>query len=276
MRSIWTLAFFVSSFAWGLTNSQPALDPIWDSVAMIRTEAQDTDGGSVPAYCNATFVNSQTLVTAAHCVHHAQVLGSFSAEVTTGYYKYGTKPDGTTFKVGYVTRTKKTVPAKFYFNNSLRQKIASSGFNVKIGPSEDIAVIVLSEAFPNEANFDFSKVASQSEFEGLKKVVSHYAPTVVTINFFEEMSTDTKRQAQLNSISWSSNFFDSRSTSRVQEGDSGGPLFVRIGSGWKLVGVVKGRGSSFGSNWDAFAPTGQNICQISAQVPVGLQKDLCN
>jgi hypothetical protein len=276
MKLVWALALLLSQSVWGLTSSQPALDVEWDSVALIKTEARDTEGGEVPAYCNATFLNAQTLVTAAHCVHHAQVLNSFSVEISVGYYKYATKPDGTTYRVGYVTRTKKTVPARFYFTNSLRQKIASSGLKAKINPGEDLAAIILSEAFPLESTFPFVKMASQSEFEGLKKIATQYAPTVVSINFFEEMSNDTKRQAQLNNLTWNSALhFESRSTSRVQEGDSGSPLLARIGTAWKVIGVVKGLAQTVFSSWDVYAGIGQNICEISPQVPAPYQKDLC-
>lgn len=276
MKLFLLMSLMFSGQVFALTPSQPAIDAFWEPVVLIKTQARDVDGSDVPAYCNATFVTERVLVTAAHCVHHAQVINSFSAEITTGYYKYGTHPDGTTFRIGYVTRVKKTVAAKFYFTNTMKQKIATSGLKAKISPSEDMAVIFLSEPFGLGEVFPLAQIVPQSEFEGLKNNLNSYAPTVVTINFIADMSTDTKRFAQLNSMKWNNALhFESRSTVRVQEGDSGAPLFARTGQDWKLVAVVKGRATTAFSNWDVFTGVGQNICQLAAQLPLEFQKSLC-
>lgn len=269
-----TLLLAVQTHA--LTPSQPALEPTWESVTIIKTQARDAVGDEVPAYCNATFVNERVLVTAAHCVHHAQVINSFSAEITTGYYKYGTRPDGTSVRIGYVPRIRKTAVAKFYFTNTMKQKIATSGIKAKILPSEDIAVIFLSEPFGLAEGFPFAQIVPQSEFEGLKNNLNSYAPTVVTVNFIADMSTDTKRFAKLDTTKWNTSLhFESRSTARVEEGDSGAPLFARVGQDWKLVAVVKGRATTAFSNWDVFTGVGQNICQLASQLPAEYQKSLC-
>ena len=97
--------------------------------------------------------------------------------------------------------------------------------------------------------------------------MTQYIHSVVTINFFEQMSTDTKRIATLDQLTFkSSHYFTSKSIARVQAGDSGGPLFTRVGPNWKIVGVVKGKASTFFSNWDVYAATDSNLCEIGEGV----------
>lgn len=253
------------AFSFALTLSTPAIDSIWDSVVQIRTEAVDQDGADVPAYCNATLLSNHILITAAHCVHHAQVLKSFEVQIEVGAYKFSTRPDGTKFRIGYVTKMKHVSPAQFYFTPALTRSMAVSKLKTKIGPNEDMALIVLTHALELPAEFPFAKVISQQNFQGLKRKITEYKPTVVTINFLEEMSTDTKRLAELNNLSFDTLHFSSKSNSRVQAGDSGAPLFVRVGNEWNLLGVVKGRASTVFSNWDVYTSIESNLCLISEQ-----------
>ncbi len=253
------------SFSFALTLSTPAIDPIWDSVVQIRTEAVDQDGADVPAYCNATLLSNQLLITAAHCVHHAQVLKSFTVHVEVGAYKFATRPDGSTVRIGYITKLKHQSPAQFYFTPAVTRSFVSSKFKAKIGPSEDMAMIVLTNNLDLPSDFPFAKIISQQNLQGLKNKITQYKPTVVTINFLEEMSTDTKRLAELNNLNLDKLHFTSKSNSRVQAGDSGAPLFARIGNEWNLVGVVKGRASTVFSNWDVYTSVESNLCLISEQ-----------
>ena len=137
-------------------------------------------------------------------------------------------------------------------------------------------MIVLSEALELPENFPFAKIINQQNFQALKQKITNYKPSVVTINFMEEMSTDTKRMAELNNLKFdSSRYFSSKSTSRVQAGDSGAPLFVRIGTEWNLVGVVKGRASTVFSNWDVYPSIELNLCQISEKLDQEAKRLLC-
>jgi len=238
---------------WALTNSQPAVENFWNANVMIKSEAWDTEGQmTVPGYCNATFLSHQKLVTAAHCLVHAQVMKKFDIEIHVGEYKYITRPDGQVVRVGYVTKERLTVSAQFHFLPSLARKIASQGFSTKVGPEEDMAVIELTELWGGQVPILFPKVLPKDKEALLQQNLSNQL-VVLTVNFMEIASNDTKRNALLNVVSNSGAYFQSKSFPRVEEGDSGGALYYVEGNQYYLVGVVKGRAETYFSNWDVYS-----------------------
>lgn len=279
MTTIFNLIFTFSNFSYALTNAQPALSDDLQSVVFLRTEARDpSDGSETPAYCNATLVHPLILVTAAHCVRDAYVVKSFTAEVTVGKYKYVTKSDGTLVRIGYTTLIKEVKAAKFYFTQNLTTKINNQGLKVQIGPQDDLAVIVLGSAMNLPETVKMVPVISQQELQGLAPIATQYIPTVVSINPFADLNTmDTKRSATLNVFKWNSaGYFESTSAARVEEGDSGSPVQVRVGNVWKLVAVVKGQGSTFMGTFDVFSAINNKICDIGNQIGnAELKSKLC-
>lgn len=270
------LKLLLTATAWALTPSQPALDTYWDSVVHIRTEARDAQNSEAPSFCNATLLSPQVLVTAAHCLSHAEVLKARYMEVEVGAYKYGTRPDGHVVRIGYVKKFRQTLNAQFFFTPELSKALKSSGLKTKISPAQDIAIAILNQPLPLDSNFAFAQIASTRELNAMKMRLLQYRPTVVTVNYLTEMSTDTKRLAYLDEIKWdTSRHFTSRSNSRVEEGDSGAPLFVQTGPQWKLIGVVKGRAETFFSNWDVFGTIDTNLCSISKAVPAEFKASIC-
>lgn len=152
----------------GLTNSVPALEENFQSLVMIRTEARDpSDGTSAPAYCNATFVHPQILITAAHCLLDARVLKEFSVEIDVGKYKFGTLRTGVTYRVGYVSVMKEKKDAQFLFSPQLNQKISRHGFKTSLGVAEDLALIILKTPMNLPESVRMMPTLSQSELRGL-------------------------------------------------------------------------------------------------------------
>lgn len=277
LTGIFNLIFTVSDYSYALTNAQPALSDDHQSIVFLKTEARDpSDGSEAPAFCNATFVHPLVLVTAAHCVRDAFVVKAFSAEITVGKYKYVTKPDGTIVRIGYTTLLKDLKPAQFYFTQSLTAKIKSQGLKAQIGPQDDLAVIVLGSAMNLPDSVKMVPVINQQEIQGLAAIATQYLPTVISINPFADMNTmDTKRSATLNNFKWNSaGYFESTSTARVEEGDSGSPVEVRVGNVWKLVAVVKGQGSTFLGTFDVFSALNSKICDIANQLANAEQKTI--
>lgn len=264
-----TLLLYLAMQVQALSFSQPAVDDHWNSIVQITTDGLDSEQERVNSYCVATFLNPKVLVTAAHCVHHASLLKSNLVKIDLGRYEYRTRPDGTVFRLGYVNYFTSVVKAQFYFNSGLTKKIQNNKWKTKILPDEDLALIVLEEPFQQELKF--LNPLTDLEIRSIKKNVLTYTPTIITINFIEEMSLDTKRAATLNDIkSASARSWSSKSQSRVQPGDSGAPLLIRTGQEWKLIGVVKGQAKTVFSDWDVFASFELNLCEISKQHTLGI------
>lgn len=276
LKLLFSAFLLLTPTLWALTSSSPALEPRWDSVIHIKTEARDPLGSEAPSYCNATLLSARMLITAAHCLSHAEVLKSRFIEVEVGAYKYTTRPDGQAVRIGYVKKIRQSFRAQFFFTPELLRSLNSSGLKTKISPAYDIAIAVLDSPVPVDAQFPFAEVISTRELNSIKSRLLQYRPTVVTVNYLTEMSTDTRRLANLNSIKWdTSRHYTSRSQSRVEEGDSGAPLFIQTATQWKLIGVVKGRAETIFSNWDVFGSVDTNLCAIAQLVPQEFKSLIC-
>ncbi|WP_413290471.1 trypsin-like serine protease [Bdellovibrio sp. HCB337] len=279
MKSIlFTLLMFLVPKSFALSNAQPAVDSHFDSLVFYSiTQYDESTKEEVNGFCNGQLLSARVMVTAAHCVAQAFVLGKPALEIQLGEYLFRER-DGKTIRIGYASKKRDTVDGDFYFVSSLKNRLLSQKLRTRIGPSDDIAVVVFKRDLDVKPEMQFPEVISQAELKGALPRIGQYIPQVLTINPFEEITTnDTRRIAALGNVSVNgSGHLESKSLARVAPGDSGGPLFVQIGSQLKLTAVVKGRAETFFSNWDVFGLLDSKICDIARQVSERpIQESLC-
>jgi len=271
------LLFFIAiTHAHALTNSTAEERSFFENVIFIRSDAPDAKGDTAPAFCNATLLSPNLAITAAHCVHFAYVSRNHNIEIQKGFYKYKVQPDGTRRKIGYVPNFQKSINVEIEFSANLKDKFDRQGHKAKIGPAEDVAIIWWKDNFDELKNIEFAEVISPSEEKNIKSNLKNFPLMPVTINPFSEMSLDTKRSSSLNNYKWTmSNYIESRSASRVEEGDSGSPLFINYNQKFKIIAVVKGKATTVFDNWDAYSPTSNIACEIDKKLPTELRIKSC-
>lgn len=273
---IFLFTMLLATQSWALTNAVPAETPELESVVFFSALGYDPDSkDTVSGMCNGNLLSDRVMVTAAHCVYQSEVLKSWEIDIQVGEYIYRKAPTGETRRIGYMTKYRETVKARFIYSADLKRRLDVQGLRLRIGPAEDIAIVVFEKPLALKADFQFTQIVAQREFPSIHSQLINYWPTVVTINPIEEIATtDTKRMARLDRITKSSSTYESKSTSRVQPGDSGAPLFARVGTQWKQIGVTKGRAETLFSNWDVYGVLDQKICQMAQQIPEAEIKSL--
>lgn len=268
-----TLSLSINAHA--LTNSTPALADSWMNVVQIRSDAPDSQGNDAPAFCNATLIHKNVLITAAHCVKLAYISGMKKIDIEVGYYKYITRrTDGQTVRIGYVPKTKISKNVNIELPRDLAEKIQRRGEKATISPSEDMAIIWWPEDTPELNDVSVAEIASPLEHAAILKNFSQTTFTALTINLFSEPSLDTKRMSTLDKFKWSGYVY-SKSISRVEEGDSGAPLFATINGKMKIFAVVKGRASTVFDNWDAYSAINPHVCALAKSLPTFIQIQAC-
>lgn len=269
------LALAISPNVFALTNSSPALSDSWTNVMQIKSDAPDSTGDTTPGYCNATLIHKNVLITAAHCVKLAYISGVKKIDVEVGQYKYMTrKTDGQTVRIGYAQKYLLSKNVQIEFPATLVDKIQRRGEKANIDPTEDIALLWWNEETPEFNDIVIADIVSPNEYAAILKNFSQTSFTALTINPFSEMSLDTKRMASLNNFKWNGYVY-SKSASRVEEGDSGAPLFAMIGGKFKIFAVVKGKASTIFDNWDAYTAINPHVCQLAKTLPTFIQISAC-
>lgn len=245
---------FLSFSTQALTNSTFADEVEFGTVVFIKSEGLDQNGEEALGFCNGTFISAQVILTAAHCIAQSEALQKRATTIQFGSYKYVQKPNGERVRVGYRATYEFVDLPQFRFLPSVTEKIRRMGARVTVAPGEDIAQIILSKPVDLVAlGLRASAVVSSGEWATIKNSISSYHPTVVSINYVAELTNnDSKKKATLNALKVLGPNIESTSSSRVQPGDSGSPLFVRIGTEWKIAAVTKGMAKSFFSEWDMF------------------------
>lgn len=268
------ISIFISkSFA--LTNSEVAESTEWTNVMLIRSDAPDSTGDTAPGFCNATLIHQNVMITAAHCLVLAYVSGMKKITLQIGNYKYiNRKSDGKLVRIGYVDKYILNKEVSIEFPQSLVDKIAVRGEKAMISPSEDVAIAWWKEETPELANIQLADVISPIEHIELIKNLNQKNLQVVTVNPFSGVTSDTKRIATLNNFKWNG-YIHSKSLSRVEPGDSGGPLFVQVNGKNKILAVVKGKATTVFDNWDAYSAVGPSICQMANKLPTFIKIEAC-
>ena len=227
---------FVSSSAFALSNSVSAEEVGWQSVAFIKIPypANDPDGGV--GMCNATLLDSQTLLTAAHCFIKSSFLTGEKLDIEVGEYVYIIK-DGVKKKIGYKPTIKHSSSGKLRMLSGVNLNSTSV-----ISPELDILIVKLDAPVSLPSNFIFAPLWNKP----LPQLTATNQLTVVSINYMETVThMDTKQKATLNEYKQTQHNVYSTSTSRVAPGDSGAPLFASIEGKTYLIGVVKGTVKQF-------------------------------
>ncbi len=269
------LSFLITSSSFALTNSISAESEFWSPVVQIKSDAPDSTGESIPGYCNATFIGKNVVVTAAHCLLLAYASKQNQLHFETGYYKFVTKPDGQRVKIGYALKNKFQRNVNIEFPRSLVDKVARSGSKTKIGPGEDFAIAWWNDETPETADMKYATVVTPAEHAQVVRSLSSHPLKVVTINFLSVSSLDTKRMGDLNNARWNGNHVHSKSLVRVEEGDSGAPVYVTINNQMKIFAVVKGRASTVFDNWDVYPSVSPHLCDLSLKLPSHLKVSAC-
>ncbi len=261
------LVIFLSIHAKALTNSTANEEPSFQNNVLISAIVLGDNGDEVNGYCNATLLSNQVLITAAHCLAESLALSKNRLHLEVGAYKYvNRKIDGKLVRIGFVPYLKKDLSAHFILSKYLQNKILSQGVKVQIPPGEDVALILLNEKLELEPNFIFANIVPQKIWLVVKQNLSSALFQIVSINYWDTNTTDFKRSAVLNSFSYNGGgWIESRSTSRVEEGDSGSPVYIRFQNHDYLAAVVKGKASNIFSNWDVMASLSSKACNIARE-----------
>lgn len=269
------LTSLITQHAFALTNSVSAESDFWSPVVQIKSEAPDSSGETIPGYCNATLIGKNVIVTAAHCLLLAHVSKQNEIEIETGYYKYITRPDGQRVKIGYAAKNKFKRRVNIELPRTLLDKVARSGSKTKIGPNEDFAVAWWNDETPETDDIKYASIVTPAEHALISKSINTFPMKVVSINFMSVSNLDTKRMGDLNSYRWSGNYIHSKSVVRVEEGDSGAPVYTTVNNQMKIFAVVKGRAATIFDNWDVYPSVTPHLCDISTRMPSHVKINGC-
>lgn len=241
---LFTVILLLSFNSYALSNSIAAEDKGWQSNVLLSIPSFDNTNDKVTGYCNGTLIDSNTLVSAAHCFVRSEVLTGKKFKIEVGEYRYIVR-DGVKIKIGYKSMIQHETSGKIRFLAGVNPNGTGT-----VPPELDIVVVKLDAPVSLPTDFAFAPLWNTT----LPQLTPASAKmTIVSINFMETIThNDTKQMSVLNKFSQGRINIESTSTSRVAQGDSGAPVFAVINGKTYLIGVVKGTVKTFGSVRDIF------------------------
>lgn len=261
------IVLLLAQKSYSLTNSKPAIDEAYNHVVAIEIDGKDEDGNWTKGYCAATVLSERLLVTAGHCVAHAELFSHLKMNVRLGRYYFMKRPDGKVVRIGYKTYAYlKDEPMRLFLLPNTKERIHRKGEKYQLDPNEDLAMILLQNPLPlKDHNVTPAVLANPTETKLFIRNPQHVPTLVATVNIIAEAGTDTRRVAPLNKyeMSGGNTWIESNSVARVEPGDSGAPVFMITPNGERrLVAVVKGRGENIFWNWDAYPMVSNRLCEV--------------
>ncbi len=234
--------------SYALKNSYPDYDP--DSrfnVFITGTAISGTE--DFPFMCNGSLITKNLVVTAAHCLSGSiNLLNTLTVDVGT-YHTTPPNAQGNSLSL-YIRDKEKHRVRNIYFTNAIKKKLSRGPISESsISTSDDIAIIEL------EVPVGFSGLTvkpvsfvSKKEYEEIKQNPKKYFFKSITINYWDDISTENKRYAPMGAIyiekmlgvPFGKSIISFDTYHEEQPGDSGGPLLVGVHGQWKLIGIVKG------------------------------------
>ena len=240
---LFTIILLLAFNARALSNSIAAEDKGWQSNVFLTIPSFDDSNDKVNGYCNGTLIDSNTLISAAHCFARSEVLAGKKFKVEVGEYRYIIK-NGVKVKIGYKHMIHHENSGKIRFLPGVNPNGTGT-----VAPELDIVVVKLDAPINLPSDFAYAPLWNTA----LPQLNAAAKMTIVSINVMETIShMDTKQMAMLNKFSQGRINIESTSTSRVAPGDSGAPVFAVINGKTYLIGVVKGTVQTFGSVRDIF------------------------
>lgn len=240
---LFIIILLLSFNSYALSNSVAAEDKGWQSNVLLSIPSFDNSNDKVTGYCNGTLIDSNTLISAAHCFVRSEVLTGKKFKIEVGEYRYVVR-DGVKIKIGYKHTIQHETSAKIRFLAGVNPNGTGT-----VPPELDIVVVKLDAPISLPTDFAYAPLWNSA----LPQLTTAAKMTIVSINFMETIShMDTKQMAVLNKFSQGRINIESTSNSRVAQGDSGAPVFGVINGKTYLIGVVKGTVQTFGSVRDIF------------------------